>query len=185
MDDDPQVENPLHQYEGLAASIIRSHYPAGERGPEWEDLLQEARLGLCEAAAAYDDRPDGNNNGNGFALFSTYAFPWIIGRVKKAVALIRAHQLNERTDLYQVQDPSQNTFDTGRFEAMWTAFEQLPSIEQDVLIYRYGLRGKRQRTQQETSAQLNISVSTVKRTEKSAIEGLEVRLRIFPDDYPV
>lgn len=183
MDDDPKApQNPL-QYEGLAASIVRSHYPTGERGPEWEDLMQEARLALCEAAAAYDDRPD--DSGNGHASFSTYAFPWIIGRVKKAASLIKAWRHNEGMDLNQVPDPSKNTFDPDRVEAMWTAFEQLPSIEQDVLMYRYGLRGRRQRTQQETSAQMNISVSTVKRTEKSAIEGLEIRLRISPDDYPV
>ena len=49
----------------------------------------------------------------------------------------------------------------------------LDSRELDIIIYRYGLYGRKPHTQSETAARLGISRSYVSRIEKKAIEKLK------------
>ena len=62
-------------------------------------------------------------------------------------------------------------------KALLLISEELDSREADVLTLRYGLDGKKELTQRETAALLNISRSYVSRIEKTALKKL--RLRFF------
>jgi len=57
-------------------------------------------------------------------------------------------------------------------ELLWTKLKNLSQQERDVLVLRFGLRGKGRKTQKEIAKKLGISRSYVSRIEKKAIDRL-------------
>lgn len=57
-------------------------------------------------------------------------------------------------------------------EQLWRKLENLPPQERNVLVLRFGLRGKGRQTQKEIAKKLGISRSYVSRIEKRAIDRL-------------
>ena len=57
-------------------------------------------------------------------------------------------------------------------EQLWRKLKHLTPQERNVLVLRYGLRGKKRRTQKEIAKNMGISRSYVSRIEKRAIDRL-------------
>jgi len=73
------------------------------------------------------------------------------------------------TDAEAVSDMVSHILDK---ELLWTKLQKLPQQERDVLVLRFGLRGKGRKTQKEIAKKLGISRSYVSRIEKRAIDRL-------------
>ena len=75
-------------YDPLAIKIAQRHKAIGA---EWDDLLQAARCGLCEAANRYDAEK---------GAFGPYAAQWILGEVRN---LLRQRKNNNQLSIVHCQ----------------------------------------------------------------------------------
>ncbi|WP_449240835.1 RNA polymerase sporulation sigma factor SigK [Desulfoscipio gibsoniae] len=73
------------------------------------------------------------------------------------------------TDAEAVAEMVSRTLDK---EQLWKKLKKLPPQERNVLVLRFGLRGKGRKTQKEIAKKLGISRSYVSRIEKRAIDRL-------------
>ena len=148
-----------------------------------EDLIQEGRIGLMEAAERFDPERG--------TAFLTYAGFWIKKRMQEYLIDLfrhRAISLQEITNLEDsgVQDFSGNGYVQSseaiilrkeRMEELYQGIRAISDRDRTYLFYRYGFPDEPEnRTLKETAAHFHLSQSRAKSTEKKALEDLRLEL---------
>jgi RNA polymerase sigma factor (sigma-70 family) len=139
-------------------------------GLPYDDLLQEARLGLCLAAKTYD--PDQNPG----VEFGSYARAKIVECMWEAITRHRRSMaVSELPDDFDVEEPADSAAD--RFESeVAEAIETLRDEEQQLLSRRFGLDGHEPTGLIGLADLYGCSVSTIKRLLAIARGHLKVEL---------
>ena len=148
-----------------------------------EDLIQEGRIGLMEAAERFDPERG--------TTFLTYAGFWIKKRMQdylidlfrhRAVSLQEITNLEDRSvqdfsgDGY-VQSPEAILLRKERMEELYQGIRAISDRDRTYLFYRYGFPDETEkRTLKETAAHFHLSQSRAKSTEKKALEDLRLEL---------
>ena len=162
---DSNPEHLLAEHEGLIRAIAQTY---AKTGVPLEDLLQEGRIGLWEAAQRFDATRE--------AKFSTYATFWIKKRILEVVQRELANSVNtveltdtasERlTDKSFVSNHQQpDNRDALRLPAT------MPIIEQQILRLSY----EQQLPIKEIATQLNLSPEKVRQIRQKALRRLKAK----------
>ena len=148
-----------------------------------EDLIQEGRIGLMEAAERFDPERG--------TAFLTYAGFWIKKRMQEYLIDLfrhRAISLQEITNLEDsgvqdfsgngyVQSPEAILLRKERMEELYQGIRAISDRDRTYLFYRYGFPDEPEnRTLKETAAHFHLSQSRAKSTEKKALEDLRLEL---------
>ncbi|MDY0405506.1 RNA polymerase sporulation sigma factor SigK [Virgibacillus sp. 179-BFC.A HS] len=168
----------------LVAHIVKKFENTGE---DMEDLISIGTIGLIKGIESY-------SVGKGTKL-ATYAARCIeneilmhlraLKKVKKDVSLHdpigQDKEGNEISLIDILEAENENVIDyiqlNMEIEKMQDYFAILDKREREVIIYRYGLNGKKELTQREIAKMLNISRSYVSRIEKRAL------MKVFHEYY--
>lgn len=160
----------------LVAHIVKKYDHTREMS---EDLISIGTIGLIKGVESY--------NGSKGAKLATYAARCIENEIlmylrtlkksNKDVSLYspigQDQEGNEITLADIIEADTENIFEliqqAMELEKVKTYFSLLNDRERKVLLYRYGLNGKKQKTQKEIGEALNISRSYVSRIEKRAL----------------
>lgn len=163
----------------LVAHIIKKFEGSGD---DFDDLISIGTIGLIKAVNTF--------NGKKSSRLATYASKCIENEIlmymrskKKMRSEMSLYEPigtdkegNEihfmdvlSTDAEAVSEMVSKNLDC---EQLWRKLKQLTPQERDVLVLRYGLRGKKRRTQKEIAKNMGISRSYVSRIEKRAIDRL-------------
>ena len=167
----------------LVAHIVKKYQNSGD---DMEDLISIGTIGLIKAVDTYNPKKG--------KKLGTYAAKCIENellmyfrsrkKISREVSLYEPvgidREGNEINLLDIMESPQPNSFEVfSRQEDYQKALHLIPRIldkrEQEVLILRYGLDGKKELTQRETAELLNISRSYVSRIEKTALQKLRFR----------
>ena len=148
-----------------------------------EDLIQEGRIGLMEAAERFDPERG--------TAFLTYAGFWIKKRMQEYLIDLfrhRAISLQEITNLEDsgvqdfsgngyVQSPEAILLRKERMEELYQGMRAISDRDRTYLFYRYGFPDEPEnRTLKDTAAHFHLSQSRAKSTEKEALEDLRLEL---------
>jgi RNA polymerase sigma factor (sigma-70 family) len=129
------LEGLLRQHEGLVHVIIRRSWVGST---EYDDLLQEGRIGLWRAICGYDVQ-------RGVA-FSTYAWPIIERQIWRAVAQNERQTTAPLSPWPQASDPEAAAIVAWQAAAVGAALEQalshLSPCARQVMTAAYGLDGQ-------------------------------------------
>nr|WP_081410814.1 RNA polymerase sporulation sigma factor SigK [Desulfotruncus alcoholivorax] len=163
----------------LVAHIIKKFDGSGD---DFDDLISIGTIGLIKAVNTF--------NGNKSSRLATYASKCIENEIlmymrskKKMRSEMSLYEPigtdkegNEihfmdvlSTDAETVAEKVARILDQ---EQLWRKLKNLTPQERKVLVLRFGLRGKKRRTQKEIAKKLGISRSYVSRIEKKAIDRL-------------
>jgi len=163
----------------LVAHIIKKFEGSGD---DFDDLISIGTIGLIKAVNTF--------NGNKSSRLATYASKCIENEIlmymrskKKMRSEMSLYEPigtdkegNEihfmdvlSTDAEAVAELVAKNLDC---EQLWRKLKHLTPQERNVLILRYGLRGRKRRTQKEIAKNMGISRSYVSRIEKRAIDRL-------------
>jgi len=163
----------------LVAHIIKKFEGSGD---DFDDLISIGTIGLIKAVNTF--------NGKKSSRLATYASKCIENEIlmymrskKKMRSEMSLYEPigtdkegNEihfmdvlSTDAEAVSELVSKNLDC---EQLWRKLKQLTPQERNVLVLRYGLRGKKRRTQKEIAKNMGISRSYVSRIEKRAIDRL-------------
>ncbi|MFA7468793.1 MAG: RNA polymerase sporulation sigma factor SigK [Desulfotomaculaceae bacterium] len=163
----------------LVAHIIKKFEGSGD---DFDDLISIGTIGLIKAVNTF--------NGNKSSRLATYASKCIENEIlmymrskKKMRSEMSLYEPigtdkegNEihfmdvlSTDAEAVVELVAKNLDC---EQLWRKLKHLTPQERNVLILRYGLRGRKRRTQKEIAKNMGISRSYVSRIEKRAIDRL-------------
>ncbi len=163
----------------LVAHIIKKFEGSGD---DFDDLISIGTIGLIKAVNTF--------NGKKSSRLATYASKCIENEIlmymrskKKMRSEMSLYEPigtdkegNEihfmdvlSTDAETVSELVSKHLDC---EQLWRKLKQLTPQERNVLVLRYGLRGKKRRTQKEIAKNMGISRSYVSRIEKRAIDRL-------------
>ena len=167
----------------LVAHIVRKYYSQGENS---EDLISVGAIGLIKAVDSFDI-----SKGAGFATYSAKCIQneiLMFFRSKKKTQ--NEVSINETIDtdrdgnpltymdIIRVEDTIAE--DIHRKMRTGSALKIINSVlsdrEKSVIIMRYGLNGKKAKTQRETAEILKISRSYVSRIEKTALSKIYEKL---------
>ena len=148
-----------------------------------EDLIQEGRIGLMEAAERFDPEHG--------TTFLTYAGYWVRKRMQEYLSDTMDHaaiSLQEITNLEDsgvqdfsgngyVQSPEAILLRKERMEELDRGIQAISDRDRTYLFYRYGFPDEPEnRTLKETAAHFHLSQSRAKSTEKKALEDLRLEL---------
>ena len=148
-----------------------------------EDLIQEGRIGLMEAAERFDPERG--------TAFLTYAGFWIKKRMQEYLIDLFHHQaisLQEITNLEDrgvqdfsgngyVQSPEAIILRKEEMEELYQGIQAISDRDRTYLFYRYGFPDEPEnRTLKETAVHFHLSQSRAKSTEKKALEDLRLEL---------
>jgi len=163
----------------LVAHIIKKFEGSGD---DFDDLISIGTIGLIKAVNTF--------NGKKSSRLATYASKCIENEIlmymrskKKMRSEMSLYEPigtdkegNEihfmdvlSTDAEAVAELVAKNLDC---EQLWRKLKHLTPQERNVLVLRYGLRGKKRRTQKEIAKNMGISRSYVSRIEKRAIDRL-------------
>ncbi|WP_423244325.1 RNA polymerase sporulation sigma factor SigK [Desulfallas thermosapovorans] len=163
----------------LVAHIMKKFENSGD---DFDDLISIGTIGLIKAVNTF--------NGEKSSRLATYASRCIENEIlmymrskKKKRSEMSLYEPigtdkegNEihfmdilSTDAEAVAEMVSRTLDK---ERLWKKLKKLPPQERNVLVLRFGLRGKGRKTQKEIAKKLGISRSYVSRIEKRAIDRL-------------
>lgn len=138
---------------------------------EKEELIQAGMLGFLQAVKRYREDYD--------TKLTTYAVPWILGEMKKAMRRLRLSietlSLDKELDCdgYNLQSVIQGNSDIGESCIdLHMALEKLDQEEQILICLRYF----REKTQKDTSILLGKSQAQISRKEKAALDKLRMLL---------
>jgi RNA polymerase sporulation-specific sigma factor len=129
------LERLLRHHEGLAHAIIRRSWVGST---EYEDLLQEGRIGLWRAICGYDV-------GRG-TTFSTYAWPIVERQIWRAVA--QSERQKKASPLPWSQPPDPEECGMAAWQAAAVAAALPPALShldgrgRQVITAAYGLNGQ-------------------------------------------
>ena len=155
-------------------------------GLELEDLISIGAIGLIKAVQTY--KFDKN------IKLATYASRCIeneilmqlrkVSRTKAEVSI--DEPLNFDSDgnelllsdvLYTEEDSVSKNLDLSvEKQLLWEAIKRLNEREQEIMILRFGLAGKEERTQKEVADMMGISQSYISRIEKKILDRLKKEL---------
>ena len=167
----------------LVAHIVKK-YNRNENNGNSEDLLSVGTIGLIKAVNSFDES-------KGIKL-GTYASKCIENEIlmhlrsekkkSREVSLYEPIGTDKEgnaihlLEIIECEDVDiVSTYDTEE-KVKWlskTFFDVLTKREQDIIINRYGLYGRKEMTQRELANKLDISRSYVSRIEKKALEKLK------------
>jgi len=121
-------------------------------GVLWEDLAQEARLALVEAASRFDLSRDRE-------AWWPYARRRVLGRLR---GMLRADfaARGRGVDEYPAPD---DAWEERRSDTLWSYLERLGPVQRWLIVRRYGLDGLAAGSLWELSRACGVSVSTVVR----------------------
>ena len=152
-----------------------------------EDLFQEAKIALLEAANSFDYRKG--------AIFSTYAYPWIRNSCNNYLKKLR-RSLNrpdpgfENGDFASLNQDGEEMEEeneenqTARLQAIQAVLPKLTSKQKDAIGYRYGLFGKPQlKTFAEIGNAMGISDEAARMHYQVGIGKLSALLKKNNDEY--
>ena len=134
-------------------SVDRARY-AGQ-GVDVDDLVQEASLGLAEAAKLFDPKitpPD---------HFGEYARAQVTKRVIQAIDA--ELQNRTRAELPDIPAPTPDQNSERAADELWSAAEVLSEDDRELLADRYGLDGRPAQGLFEICSRRNLAMSTLKR----------------------
>jgi RNA polymerase sigma factor (sigma-70 family) len=140
-------------------------------GVPYNDLRQEARLALCEAAQSFDPA-------NHSANIRTYAGWLIWGRLNKLVE--KANKFPTLVDFTEDQpvDPgSELPYPESVIDELLDSVSTLPDPDQEILVRRYGLDGAPKWSVEETELKLGISAFQIRRSISRSFRILNRELR--------
>ncbi len=148
------------------------------RGLEYDDALQEARIAVWSAAAAFDTDRGGNH-----VTFSMYARTFIIRALQKALVKSRMNgftatggrrpkRASQQTELAGEPRASGSEMET----AVHVALSTLDEVSKAILVRRYGLDGGPPWTVIECAFQFDKPVGTVKKILADARADIEAEL---------
>jgi len=163
----------------LVAHIIKKFDGSGD---DFDDLISIGTIGLIKAVNTF--------NGNKSSRLATYASRCIENEI--LMYMRSKKKMRSETSLYEpigtdkegneihfmdvlsteaeaVAELVSKNLDC---EQLWCKLKLLSPQERDVLVLRYGLRGRKRRTQKEIAKNMGISRSYVSRIEKRAIDRL-------------
>ena len=171
-------ENKMASLNDDCRLLVISHMPLAyamawrmkDFGVSLEDLRQDGCLGLCEAAARYDERVGSS--------FAAYASHWC----KKMMMLsIKRHNSTEelQEERTQVAEDDDDMLRTGQRQRIDEALRCLTRTEQQVVRLFYGLDGKRLNLT-EIAAMLGMSKTRTSTLHLRALKKLEAALRERP-----
>jgi RNA polymerase sigma factor (sigma-70 family) len=129
------LERLLRQHEGLVHTIIRRSWVGST---EYDDLLQEGRMGLWRAICGYDVQRG--------TTFSTYAWPIIERQIWRAVA--QSERQTTAPSLPWPQSPDPEAAAIGAWQADAVAAALVPALNhlnqrgRQVITAAYGLDGQ-------------------------------------------
>lgn len=151
----------LRDYGRLAYGVARAYQ---NKGLPWEDLRQEAMLGLIYASQHFDPERG--------AQFSTYAVYWIRKQILQALDREKATSLQaeslEDGHLVELVAPEPRAQDNPNLDLP----DELPAMERQILI----LSCQNQLSLQEISRYLRIPVERVKQLRSKALRRLKSAL---------
>lgn len=165
----------------LVSHIVRKYYGTS---PYQEDLLSIGSIGLIKSIDSFK-----TENGARFATYSAKCIQnEILMYFRTQKKLSSEISINETIDtdrdgnpltygdIVSVDDDIADSIDTRiKYKKALDYIKKLDERERKIMIYRYGLDGKKPQTQREVAQRLGISRSYVSRIEKSTLS----KMRIF------
>jgi RNA polymerase sigma factor (sigma-70 family) len=141
------------------------------QGVPYNDLRQEARLALCEAAQTFDPS-------NHSANIRTYAGWLIWRRLKDLVEKTRKFPaVVDLTEREPVDLGSELPYPECVIEELLDSVSTLPNPDQEILVRRYGLDGAPKWSLEETEQRLGISGFKIRQSIKRSLTVLSQDLR--------
>ena len=151
----------------LVAHVVKKYYTSNA---DTEELISIGTVGLIKAVSTF--------NNSKSTRFATYAAKCIDNEIlmyfRSAKKSARDVYLDEPVDVDK-DDNMVDRIDTMIKSRQLYGFVEnsLDDREREIILYRYGLYGKKPLTQREVAEKLDISRSYVSRIEKKALEKLK------------
>ncbi len=157
----------LHEHGALAVKIAKSYK---NKGADWDDLKQLARIGLYHAYLRYDPTQE--------VKFSTYAVYWIkkqvLGAFGDKISCIAtacdttSGRVERRCDHGSIAEQSASGLYADQDHALMQLPADMPSLERQIINLCFG----QQLSLKEIAAKLQLSVERVKQHKQKALRRL-------------
>lgn len=138
------------------------------KGVPYDDLRQEAILGLCEAVARFDSTFGAN--------IRTFAAWYIMRNLKRAIASNKRFPGTLTAENAPIAKEPVLERQEAVLSELWDFVESLPETDQQILVHRFGLIGP-QWTLAETAARLHTSVFKIRKSTSRSLKVLSQELR--------